>query len=95
MQLGAFSVSLAVKGLEASRAFYEKFGFRAFAGNASQNWLILKNGESDWIAMDPDIDFREFMDAFDTVLVGRKTYEATRHLGGAGGALQRWCRGRT
>lgn len=43
MQLGASSVSLAVKGLEASRAFYEKFGFRAFAGNASQNWLILKN----------------------------------------------------
>ena len=29
------------------------------------------NGESDWIAMDPDIDFREFLDAFDTVLVGR------------------------
>jgi len=45
MQLGAFSVSLAVKYLEASRAFHEKFGFRAFAGNASQNWLILKNGD--------------------------------------------------
>jgi len=43
MQLGAFSVSLAVKDLEASRAFYEKFGFKAFAGNAAQNWLILKN----------------------------------------------------
>ena len=45
MELGAFSVSLAVKDLEASRKFYEKFGFKAFAGNASQNWLILKNGD--------------------------------------------------
>jgi lactoylglutathione lyase len=45
MQLGAFSISLAVKDLEASKAFYEKFGFAAFAGNASQNWLILKNGD--------------------------------------------------
>jgi predicted enzyme related to lactoylglutathione lyase len=45
MQLGAFSVSLAVKDLEASRRFYEKFGFQSFAGDASQNWLILKNGD--------------------------------------------------
>ena len=45
MDLGAFSVSLAVKDLAASRAFYEKFGFKAFAGDASQNWLILKNGD--------------------------------------------------
>jgi lactoylglutathione lyase len=45
MQLGAFSVSLAVKDLQASKSFYEKFGFRTFAGDASQNWLILKNGE--------------------------------------------------
>ncbi len=45
MELGAFSISLAVKDLEASRAFYEKFGFQAFGGNASQNWLILKNGD--------------------------------------------------
>src|SRR4030095_14256726 len=45
MDLGAFSISLAVKDLEASRKFYEKFGFKAFAGNASQNWLILKNGD--------------------------------------------------
>src|SRR5882724_7542624 len=44
MNLGAFSISLAVKDLEASRKFYEKFGFKVFAGNASQNWLILKNG---------------------------------------------------
>ena len=45
MELGAFSISLAVKDLEASRAFYEKFGFKVFAGDASQNWLILKNGD--------------------------------------------------
>lgn len=45
MELGAFSVSLAVKDLPASRAFYEKLGFTAFAGDASQNWLILRNGD--------------------------------------------------
>ena len=45
MQLGAFSISLAVKDLEASRAFYQKFGFKVFGGDASQNWLILKNGD--------------------------------------------------
>src|SRR5688572_15212087 len=43
MQLGNFSVSLAVKDLKASRAFYEKLGFRAFGGQAEQNWLILQN----------------------------------------------------
>jgi lactoylglutathione lyase len=45
MQLGAFSISLAVKDIAASRAFYEKFGFKEFAGDASKNWLILKNGD--------------------------------------------------
>ncbi|HEX2062703.1 MAG TPA: VOC family protein [Thermoanaerobaculia bacterium] len=45
MQLGNFSISLAVNDLEASRAFYEKLGFSVFMGDASQNWLILKNGE--------------------------------------------------
>lgn len=44
MELGAFSISLTVKNIEASRAFYEKFGFTVFGGDASQNWLILKNG---------------------------------------------------
>ena len=44
MELGAFSISLAVKDIEASRAFYEKFGFQDFFGDASQHWLILKNG---------------------------------------------------
>lgn len=46
MELGAFSVSLAVKDIEASKLFYQKLGFRVFAGDQSQNWLILKNGES-------------------------------------------------
>ena len=45
MELGTFSVSLAVKDIEASKAFYEKFGFQPFAGNAAQKWLILKNGD--------------------------------------------------
>ena len=44
MELGAFSLSLAVKDIEASRKFYEKFGFQVFGGDASQNWLIMKNG---------------------------------------------------
>jgi len=45
MELGNFSVSLAVKDIGASRLFYEKLGFTAFAGNQSQNWLIMKNGD--------------------------------------------------
>ena len=45
MQLGAFSVSLNVKDLEASQSFYEKLGFHVFGGDATQNWLILKNGD--------------------------------------------------
>jgi catechol 2,3-dioxygenase-like lactoylglutathione lyase family enzyme len=45
MELGAFSISLAVKDLPASRQFYEKLGFTSFAGDPSQNWLILKNGD--------------------------------------------------
>ena len=45
MQLGAFSVSLAVKDIKASKAFYEKFGFKEFGGDITQNWLILKNDD--------------------------------------------------
>ena len=45
MELGAFSISLAVKDIKASKAFYEKLGFKDFMGDISQNWLILKNGE--------------------------------------------------
>lgn len=46
MQLGNFSVSLAVKDIAASRAFYEKLGFTVWGGNQEQNWLILKNGST-------------------------------------------------
>ena len=45
MNLGAFSISLAVKDIQASAAFYEKLGFKKFGGDITQNWLILKNGE--------------------------------------------------
>ncbi len=45
MELGAFSVSLAVKDIAASKLFYEKLGFTVFAGDQSQNWLIMKNGD--------------------------------------------------
>lgn len=46
MQLGAFSVSLAVADIHASRAFYEKLGFTELTGDITQNWLILKNGDA-------------------------------------------------
>jgi len=45
MHLGAFSISLAVKDIEASREFYEKLGFEAFDGDVSDNWLILRQGQ--------------------------------------------------
>jgi lactoylglutathione lyase len=45
MELGNFSVSLAVKDIAASKAFYEKLGFTVFGGDQSKNWLILKNGD--------------------------------------------------
>ncbi len=44
MQLGAFSISLAVKDIAASRAFYEKLGFAVFGGDQAQRWLIMKTG---------------------------------------------------
>lgn len=46
MQLGAFSVSLAVKDLQASKAFYEKLGFSDLGGNAEHGYLIMKNGDT-------------------------------------------------
>jgi len=45
MELGSFSISLAVKDIKTSKAFYEKLGFKVFMGDESQNWLILRNGE--------------------------------------------------
>jgi len=46
MKLGAFSISLSVKDLALSRAFYEKLGFSKFHGEEEQKWLILKNGDT-------------------------------------------------
>ncbi|MDO6657973.1 VOC family protein [Anaerobacillus sp. 1_MG-2023] len=46
MNLGAFSVSLNVKDIQASKHFYEKLGFQSFGGDISQNWLIMKNGST-------------------------------------------------
>lgn len=45
MELGAFSISLTVKNLEASRAFYEKLGFQVFGGDPAHNYLIMRNGD--------------------------------------------------
>ena len=45
VELGAFSISLAVEDLEASRAFYEKLGFEVVGGDPSQGWQILRNGD--------------------------------------------------
>ena len=45
MQLGNFSISLAVKDIAASKAFYEKLGFKAFGDLGAKNWVILKNGD--------------------------------------------------
>ena len=43
MKLGAFSISLNVKDIKASRSFYEKLGFEVFGGDMAENWLIMKN----------------------------------------------------
>ncbi|MDT7832898.1 VOC family protein [Flavobacteriaceae bacterium S356] len=46
MKLGAFSISLAVKDLQASKTFYQNLGFEVFAGDEARNYLILKNGNA-------------------------------------------------
>jgi catechol 2,3-dioxygenase-like lactoylglutathione lyase family enzyme len=51
VDLGAFSISLNVKDLEASHAFYAKLGFEVVGGVAEQNWLILQNGERTTIGL--------------------------------------------
>ncbi len=43
MKLGAFSISLAVKDIAASKSFYKKLGFEEVGGDIEQNWLILRN----------------------------------------------------
>jgi predicted lactoylglutathione lyase len=46
MKLGAFSISLSVKDIHASKQFYENLGFSVFGGNIDQKWLIMKNGNA-------------------------------------------------
>ena len=46
MQLGNFAISLTVKDIEASKAFYEKLGFTQVSGHLDQNWVVLKNGDT-------------------------------------------------
>ena len=46
MKLGAFSISLAVKDIHISKAFYEKMGFSIYAGDIERNYLIMKNGDT-------------------------------------------------
>ncbi len=46
MKLGAFSISLTVKDINASKKFYENLGFKVFGGNIKKNYLIIKNGNS-------------------------------------------------
>ena len=45
MELGAFSISLTVKDLAVSKAFYEKLGFSQTGGSPEQKYLIMANGE--------------------------------------------------
>jgi len=58
---------------------------RFSAAMSLDGYIAGPKGESDWIVMDPDIDFRALMGSIDTILLGRKTYEATRGQGGGGG----------
>ena len=46
MRLGAFSISLSVKDIHKSKAFYETLGFEVFGGDITQNWLVMKNENS-------------------------------------------------
>lgn len=50
-------------------------------------YLAGPKGEADWIVMDPDIDFGALMNSFDTIVMGRKTYDVTKQMSGGGGGM--------
>lgn len=89
MKLGAFSISLAVKDIAASRAFYEKLGFTAFGGNQDQRWLIMKNEttliglfqgmfEKNMLTFNPGWDSdAKLLDSFDDVREIQKQLKAS------------------
>ncbi len=97
MELGAFSISLAVKDLRVSQAFYEKLGFVVSGGDPEQNWLIMANGESiiglfqgmfdkNIITLNPGLNNRkERLDSFTDIR------DIQRHLKSQGIALTEAC----
>ena len=84
MKLGAFSASLSVKDIKASKQFYETLGFNVFAGDIEKNYLIMKNGnaliglfqgmfEQNILTFNPGWDeSANKLDAFDDVRVIQK-----------------------
>ncbi len=88
MELGAFSISLAVKDIAVSRAFYEKLGFSVAGGDQAQGWLILRSGstviglfqgmfERNILTFNPGWDqSAKPLDAFTDVREVQKTLEA-------------------
>lgn len=57
---------------------------RFSAAVSLDGFLAGPQGQHDWILMDPEIDFPKLMESFDTILMGRKTYEASKQFGGGG-----------
>ena len=90
MKLGAFSVSLAVQDLAASRAFYQKLGFEPVGGDPEHNWQILRNGdttiglfqgmfESNILTFNPGWDAQnQELDSFEDVRSIQKRLKARR-----------------
>jgi lactoylglutathione lyase len=88
MKLGAFSMSLTVKNIQASKKFYEDLGFSVFGGNLNQGWLIMKSGEtiiglfhgmfeSNLLTFNPGWDQNaQALDTFDDIRVIQKELKA-------------------